>query len=424
MSDSNLVRRVAWAPEADQGAGPDTDWQTDGVLFRFLRDSIDPSAFQEEMLPDERARQRILGHYEDVHSIKGSVEFPLESYMTGSEDTDRDDADQAPETEFMSFWAKALGRLTRATSLTAAGTHSTSTVEVADASSWTVGDWVGCPDSDGNIHPRRIDDITSDVATLHAALPFTPQDDDIIRGLAYADIDESYLVDSGGAADRTLAFLLMVGTSGNEIGWDARGCVPVPTGITLERNAVPKVSWNIMAASFLTPHEVTVPSSFSNSPAGEAGIHVGTSTKVLIGDFGSTTVSSLHVPSFSITPGISRVPVDTQTEVDTGMPGRSHYTLGEEPCTVEMTVTPHADDNLTDFENDTLKHILYSRLSTDGKGFAFYFPRAQINPRPAFAPVADAARGQTLNFKCLDDVDNAPAGAVDGWGSRMTVIFA
>ena len=424
MTDSSLIRQVAWAQESAQGGGPPTDWATDGVLFRFLRDSIDPSVFQEEMIPDERARLRVLGKFVDIHGIKGGIEFALESYHTGGEETSRTDADTQALTDYMALWEHALGRITRPPSSTASvgGAHGVGAVEFADASVYSEGDWLGFPDAGtGVIRPRRIDSIASNVCTLNMDLPAAPSDGDLIRGLAYADIDESDLIDSS-VGPQTLAFLLMVGQIGSEIGYDARGCVASPTSIVLERNSPPKVSWQVLAASFLTPQEVTVPT-FSASPAGQPGIHVGTTTEVLAANFGSSTTSNLHVPSFAITPGIVRTPVDTQTEVDSGMPGRSHYALGEEDCIIEMTVTPHVDQNLTDFENDQLKHLLYSRLASDGLGFAFYFPRAQITPRPGFSPVADAARGQSLRFKCLDDVDNAPAGAAAGWGSRMTVIF-
>ena len=415
------ARRYAFFQETVQGQGP-TDWASEGTPFFFIKDSIDPAAAATQtMVEDERQRDRIQKQFLMIHGIKGGTSYAAQCYIHGSEDVSRAASDQAPVTPFMELLEHGFGGMRRPTSQACAAGWNTTSGDLDAVTGLAPGDWLGFVDADGRIHPRRIQSIATNTITLNMALPFSPADGDVARGLPYFYIDEQRLSDSS-AGPYTLSLLTEIGLRSFRKQWETNGNVFAPTTITCERNAVPKIDWAVMAASFHTPEDGTSPDWSGVSTAGQAGKVVGVDTRCLIADRGATAVDSVQLSSFVANTGIERVPIETQTQYSDGMPGRAGYSLADTQATMVMTLTNDPDDYLDDFNAATLKQVLYERLSTDGIGWAIYAPRAQISPTPTFAP-SDANRGQSLTFELLADEDTPAGATAAAWESRIQIVL-
>lgn len=419
MATSFLPTTIAFFQETTQGTGPANAaaWVSSGNRFRVMAESIDLSAFTREMIEDERSREDVLGYDAMIQGIKGRVEFAFETYLHGAE-ASTDSGSQVAETDLMTILEHCFGGLDLGYSDAAAalGSHSTTAVEVGTVGNFSVGQYVGLEDSDGMVHGRRIASIAGDVLTLDRALPFTPSDGDPVHAGACIYIDESVLVDSA-AGPYTFSYLIEKGLSGSRSSYEANGCVSTVSGISLDLNAAAKLQFSTLVGSYITPESAPTPS-WSGTPSGAAGLAIGPGSRVHLGDFGSTTNTNLKVTEFSVTPGITRSRVETRTEADDGMPGTGMYTLERNPCEVSLQLAPHADDNWTDFNAGTLKHLCFERIAAAGSAWMLDFPRVEITNDPQLANTSNVL-GNSLSLRALPNT----AGSSALLTSRMCIVL-
>lgn len=416
MATNYFPSRTSFFLESTPGTPPSSSgvWVSSGrSIYTILQPDV--SSFLQNMIEDERSREHVLREQPMIKGIKGLNEFGFETYMHGHEDTTLADTDQVAATNLSTLLLNCLGGEFRGTTSTAStsGAHSTTEVEVDDDTGMPIGSWVGLPDADGVIHHRRVTDNTSTpsgggtVLTLHRALPFTPSDSDVIRGLLVLHVDESVLEDAV-AQTTTTSWLMEMGRT--EQRWLAMGCAANLSGITIARNEAAKLAFNVLVGSFRTPEENTDDSlapSWSADPTGSAGAVVGPLTDVFIQDFGTATENCVHAASVEVTPNVTRTRVESTTECNTGMPGTATYGFTNESSPeMSVVVTPRADSYLDDFNAGTLQHVQFERRSaTDGAGFSIYLPRAEIMATPANAQANDND-AYTLMFRGLR-VDSA-----------------
>jgi hypothetical protein len=438
MATSSAPSLLAYAYEGSTpGTGPAdaAAWltavssATTGGRLRHVATSLDVSGFKQGMFEDERSQVDILTQELKVKGIKGGTEFPFDFYLHGTGVTTADTS-QVAATMTCNFLLHMMGGQSRTYSTTATG-GTTTTVIVAATTGIDEGVYLGIQDTTspaardtGIVYIRRVlswNNGTS-TATLDEALPFAPANGDIVHGCEATYIDESVLVDSSAASDRTLSWLLQKGLTGALESWEARGCCSYITGIALNRNAAPVVSTQTMVASYETPEEAPDPS-WVDDPVGFAPQAVGVRTSLWMETVGTTTSTQFNPISCTIAPGLERVPIETITEAQVGMPGRALYSLGKSDCMVDLHIVPFASTRFTEFNADTLKQIRYAKAAAPGSSWAVHFPRCQQVETPANQD-AEAVLGQMLKYRAMQNTAISGGSNVALGRSRMVIIRA
>lgn len=406
MATNRLPTYAAyWEEDTTQGTGPANAaaWVSDGVRVRHIAESLDVTPLQRAMLEDERNFDNVLDYDPQIEGIKGGgdIEVPINAYLHGSGDTTGTNEAQIAATAQSNLWAHCLGGQDRPDHQTSTTGASTTAITLADASSFSVGSWVGIADSNSRIHTRRIHDITTDTLTLHRPLPFTPGDGARVYAAICIYIDEDTLEDSS-AGPHTMSWLLQRGRGSAIKSWELRGCKTYISGFELARNAAPKVNHMIRVGNFSTPEAAPVPS-WTGDPTGAAGRALGIKTKMFIQDFGTNdTENSVHLAELSVTPGVIPSPIPTVTEATDGMPGLAGYSIERNPCDITALITPHDDDWYTDFNARTQKHVQLEQLAPLGSAYSIYFPRVDITNDPQEG-AAGNVMSTNLTMRALSD---------------------
>jgi len=417
MATSAFTRQLAYFQEVTQGTPP-ADWAASGVRLRPKADSVDTSAFKRSVIEDERSRENVLDTEQKILGIKGGIEFPFDLYATGT-GVETAGGAQVAATALSTFLAHCRGGQHRSNSTTiSAGTTTTATVGAT--TNISLGCYVGVEDTsaaDNIVYPRRVVDIAGSVLTFDEALPFTVASGDVLHGAITIFDDEDVLEDSG-AGPYTFSWLLSEGRGSAREHWEARGCVSQIDSIKITRNSPPEMSVKTLVASHRTPEAMSDPT-WASDPYGLAPVAVGPTTSLWLEDYGTTTSTQRHAIELSVTPGSTREPVETLTEVQSGMVGRSHYGLGKDD-TVAMLHTLFSQGELTDFEAQTVKVVRWSRNAPAGQGFAVAMHRCEIHDPPSSAP-AGPSLGMKLGLRALRDTDSVAT--TDLWRTRIAIVL-
>lgn len=412
MATTNLTSSLAYFPEVTQGTGPANAaaWVASGQRIRHIAESLEASSFKQTMIEDMRSQEAILARETKVFGIKGGVEFAFDAYGTG-QGAATAPAAQIALTPLMTLLAHCFGGVHRSnTSNITAGT--TTTVTVTSATNIILGCLVLIQDADDPNRPvvRRVVGIAGLVLTLDRALPFTAANGDVCHAMATIYVDETALVDSA-IGPTTMSWLISKGGTGTNQAarehWEARGCKGMLEGIELARNALPLLKFKVLVASFLTPEAAPEPT-WTADPAGNAPVGIGPDTQVNLANFGATPNTLIHCSECSVQTGVSSVPVDTLTEVNTGMPGRYGYTLAQGETKVGLQIVPMAQAEFTEFNAQTLKIFNWQRIRPAGAVFSVHLSRAEIEETPGSAAVGNAL-GETYALRGLRDAANASA---------------
>jgi hypothetical protein len=379
MATSTIPSRLAYFQETTSGTGP-ADWAASGVQIRHMAESLDTSSLQQTVLEDERSQLSVLAYEKHIKGIKGGVSFDHEMYFHGI-GTATAGGEQAAATPLSNLLGHCQGGQWRGRSTTADGTHSGTTVELADATGFAVGGFLAWVNPAGLAEIRQITDLTGSVATVHRAFSGTPSNADVITACIVIYEDEDVLIDSN-VGPTTLSWLLGKGKGSATEYHECRGCKSNISGFSFGRNTVAKVSLSTLVASFSDPDESPSPS-WSSLPSGHAGRAIGPSTTVFVQDYASTADNRVGCSEFSVTPGISPSLAETLTENAAGMPGLYGYGLERNPCTVQMTVVPSATSWHEDFTDGNLKHVQFEKLAPPGSAWSLYFPRCEVGTQPS-----------------------------------------
>jgi hypothetical protein len=265
MSVLNLVSLLTLFPETvAQGIGPSgvsgvstgAQWvaaEAGSTAFQVphLASSLTTSSIETEELTPEQISRRI---FETVRSQPGlsNVQVPFQSYLTGRGSA-LDDGVTATDTALSQVLENALGGVSFAATRTATGGgHTTTVVNVDSVGTWAVGSVVAWEDSNGQLHPRVITDITGLAVTFNTALPSAPADDDLIRGGATLYIDEDAIADTSSTLGSTLSGVIQKGSNGSA-GWEVNGAKAELTGLNFERNGFPLLDFTLFCARHTDP---------------------------------------------------------------------------------------------------------------------------------------------------------------------------
>lgn len=426
MTTTPYTDEMAAFTETTAGTGPAdaAAWVSNGSRFRVRQGSVDISALEQSMIEDERSQEDVLTEEQKIKGIKGAVEVPMETYLTGLGAATADGM-QAPSNILGEIAERAFGGRHRGNSTVAAtsGAHSDTDIELDSLTNLDEGAFIAIEDQDdaGRIHIRRILSISGSVATLDQALPFTVEDGDPAHACEVWHFDQAVLVDGFGGS-RTMSFWYGTGLDSARENWEMLGCKPNFTGITIARNAAPVCAWNILVGSFVTPEAAADPS-WSATPYGHGPLAIGPDSEFWMEDFGTSDNTTHHLSTIEIEPNVLSTGVDAVTEKNTGLPGRGGYSLAKGSSNVNLTLVPFAQSHYTDFEAGTLKAARFSRIAAAGSAWAISFPRAEIVATPKKGASNDAM-AQMVSLRPLMDVDNSAASDAALWRSRMTIVRA
>lgn len=418
-----LPSSLAFYIESTPGTGPANAaaWNTamgsltTGGRVRHIAESVDPSSFVQTMLEDMRSfDDSVMDHSQKVLGIKGGVDFSSDHYLHGLEVTTAD-ATQAAATALSTVLAHVLGGSQR-TNRTAISAGSSTTATVASTTNITLGSIVAIVDTsagDGIAYPRRVTDITGSVLTFDEALPFTIASGDICHAAITLFFDEDELENP-----TTWSWLLSKGRTGSVANWEARGTASGLESIELGRNGLPIAKLKHLVASYATPEALSEVTWSDLTPDGAAPQHVGTRTTVWLQDYGTTTANGQHASEFKFSPGGTPVPIDTLTEVETGMPGRAGYSIDSDDSMIDLTVVPLANAHFTAHLAGTLKTVRLAKNAAPGLGWCVGFPRCEIAATPSHAAVGPV-RGQKLSLRALRDTTTVATTQL--WRSRAYI---
>lgn len=423
MPTSAHYTQAAFFQETTSGTGPANAaaWVASGVRTAPLRGSFDPSGIGQEIVPDERARERIndsLPGQQGIDNPEFTIGYEFE--ISGSTVAD---TSAIAQTQQMQLLAHCMGGIQLGTSTTASGTHSTTTVEIdattgADEGTYVAVQLSAYTAAPTACHVRRITDLTGSVATVDQAFPNAPVDTDPVHAVAQVYVLESDLIDSS-ANDTTLSWLAQRGPTGGTQNWEIVGSKAQLDTITLERGALAKFALTVFGGSSTDPDTAPSPA-WTSEPTFENGVIIGPDTQLFIEDYGTTTNTIIPCSSFSITPGLPVSRDETVTTTAAGLEGTACYTTRPEDMLIELSTTWTAD-HWADFNSGTLKTIRLSTLRPAGQNIAFSFSRVEI------VKVETLENGDALHVKlmckALEDTLDTDAANEDLHRSRMSVLY-
>lgn len=420
MPTSAIASSLAFFQEVTQGLGPAdaAAWASSGTRIRHIAESLQLDGFKQSVLEDERSFENVQDLESKILGIKGSAEFGFDIYLTGlgSVVAANTQAAHIPLTTLLTHCMGAAHR-SNATTITA-GTSTTATVGAT--TNIALGCYVGIEDADdpGRVHLRRVTNIAGSVLTFDQALPFTVANGDTLRAAITVYFDEDILEDSS-VGPTTLSWLISKGRSTAAEHWQAVGTKSYVEGIQISRNELPKLSIKTMVASFRTPDQLS-DVTWAADPSGFAPVAVGPDTQVHLQTYGTTTTALRHTLELSISPGGMPAPVDTLTEVETGMVGRSHYGLTKDETTASIH-TLFTNTDFSAFTAGTLRLLRWARIASAGNACAVALHRCQQVETPSNAN-AGVSLGTKHSYRGMRDTTTTAT--TDLWRTRLAIVIA
>jgi hypothetical protein len=418
MTTPNNTTSLARFQEVAQGTGPvnAAAWVASGVRHRHIMESLDLSAFKQTVIEDERSQEDVQAFEQVILGIKGGIEFPHEEPLHGLEDVAAD-GDPVVANELATFLTHCMGGIHLSRRTTATGGTTTTAILTVDTDVE-----VGCHfwvEQGGRRYPRRVVAFNggTNTVTFDEALPAAVANGDVLYGAATLYFDEDALNDSS-VGPTTWSWYLSQGRGSAREHWEANGCKSSIESISLPRNAAPKLAFKTLVASFDTPDDLADPT-WTTEPEGAAPVAVGPRTHVSLNDYGSTVSVQVHGVEVAIKPGGAPSPIDTGTELQTGMPGRAGYGLTRDKATATFK-TIFDSARFADFTAGTLLNFRWHRDGGAGRLVAVGMPRCQIAATPATSP-AGPSMGMELELEALKDT--TAIGTTDLARSRVVVVL-
>jgi len=377
---------AAFFQEATQGTPPvdGAAWVTNGRPIRHIAEATDPSGLKQQTAEDMRSQSTIFGLNRKVRGLRG-VTQPLALYTTGSGATTAD-GQQIALTDLMRVLQHALGGLhrSRTTSL-AGGGHTTTVINVNDATDIAVGCFIAVSDTSASGLPvvREVTNVAALAITLDEALPFTPANGDVVHAMATAFIDEAVLINSNGSGGPfTFSWHIQKGSPAALENFLLRGCKLQLDNLSLGRGDLPRLNATIHAATFLGPNDAPSPDWSSSTITGNAPVSIGPNTDVHLGTVGSTTAATIHVGSCEIDFGVPVIATETVTEMADNMEGVHSYATAPGDTMVKLGIVPMASSYWDSFDDDTMRRFRWAKRAAAGQIYAVACPNCEVVETP------------------------------------------
>ncbi len=377
-----------------QGIGPNgttggtvstgAEWETaeaGGTAFQIphIPSSLSFESLERTVIEAERTKARVFTTDPRVPGLS-NAELSFQSYLTGRGSALAAGV-LATQTPLSRTLLNCLGGVHYAETCTlAAGGHTTTVVNVDDASTLAVGAIVAPLDpTTGLAHPRRITDVTALAVTLDRELPFTPADGNLVLGGATLFIDEDVICDTASNLGSTMSLVGQKGQNG-AAGFEMNGCKLGLSSMSFERNGFATLDLSLMAARFTDPSsgpDPTLPDAVFPNP-----LAIGPDTQLAIANIGVTTNTLVCNGAMTVEAGVPVVPIPCMTARTGNMEGYAGYTIEPGDTLVDLDLYPYATSWFADYDNEQLKNVSVSRLGASGNIFSVHFPQCEILNTP------------------------------------------
>ncbi len=366
-------------PSGVSGVSTGAQWvaaeaATTAFQVPHIASSLSTSSIETEEVTPDQVKRRIF-ETERSQEALSNTQFPFQSFMTGTGSALADGV-TATATSLSRLLLNALGGVSFAPTRTlAGGGHTTTVVNVDDATGLEVGQVISWEDSDGLCHPRVITDITVLAVTLNTALPATPVDTDLMRGGITGYIDEDVIGDTSSNLGSTLSGSIQKGANGNA-GWEVNGCKVQLGTLTFGRNEFPLVDFSVWSARHTDPSlgpDPTYPTATFPTPQ-----VMGPDSSIIIEDAGTTTLSTVCNGSATIDAGVPVVPLECMADNLGDMEGYGLYSSAPADTLLEVDVFPFDTSWYVDKAADTNKQVAVIKHADSGNTFAFFAQNCEI----------------------------------------------
>lgn len=406
---------LATFPETTVCQAP-ASWADDGLPL--LHTSIDLSGIKSTYVEDPTLETygQAVGT-RDVLEGARSVEFKFSTNLYGLGVVPAQDA-QAATNPMLALIERALGGASFSNTTEVTG-GTAAAVTVDDETNFAVGQLAAFEDTTsptkaGQVHWRRITAIGASTLTLSEKLPFTPAAGDNVYGCGTFFIRETILEDAA-ANLKTNSWLIQLHPTDPNFLWEVTGAVH-SIGISgIERNAPPKIEFDVMGGNYRHSDEDGLANvAFAEDPFGFPPSAI-SQLKCSISLVSDDEHNYVPVSSFSVDLGVSRSPVDTVTENTDRFEGRHSYTVAFSPS--ELTIVIPEMDAAWYASLKTKAHYrvtMYEGSKGAGKAWCIHLPDCQLVETPAKSDVGEAM-GVQLKFRATPN----SAGATDLAVSRV-----
>jgi len=314
----------------------------------------------------------------------GTIVLPL-----GGSDQTTADATQIADSSLARMLKNALGGHSRTNETVITSGADANTFDVTSTTNISDGDLVFASDTgDANkLWPVFIDSISTLTIDSRIDLPFTPANADILHAAHVFYPDPANLVPTG-AGYTTLSLLYAKGGDT----WEATGAHLEFVGITWERGAQAKMTFNVMASDGYLPDDAPdEPSSWTQSVEGSSGEAAGLNTYVRITNTGTSASVCVDAQGLDFKAGVPCTPMDVATSC-TGV-GRYGYSTAPGDTTLDLQVFMDTD-YFDGMQANTTYRVELFQVGVEGQAWCVVLPEARITK-------TDYAEGNGVNMLSL-----------------------
>lgn len=317
-----------------------------------------------------------------------------ETYSTG---------DQVAENGLGYLLGHSLGGRSRGNHAEVTAVTSQLIFEVDDASNLAVGQMLVVATAAGLVgHAVQILAIDGVEITVDRATSITIAIGSKVFGTDNAYVDQAALTNPQDAGFKTLSILRTAGPHC----WMLGGAHLGLTGITLERNAPPRLNWEVLAAAGYPPGDgaPSLPAFVDTIEGSAQTASVGRRTRCFLQTYGVTTAANREIHGVTVTPGVPVLPQDTVTETDEGMPGRSGYRTEPADSIIEIIV-PLTTTEQTQWTTGATLVFTYWQIAACGYGWGVHARKCNVMKPPV--PVIEGSNQWRMTLQPVDDETGA-----------------
>lgn len=291
------------------------------------------------------------------------------------------------------------------------GSHATITVvtsqlifEVDDIGDLVVGQMIMLALAGAVTAPHAVQILAIDGVeiTVDRATAITIAVGSLVYGCDNAYIDQAALTNAQDANFSTYSILRQAGPHV----WMLGGAHLGLTGIVVERDAPPRLNFEVLAAAGYPPGDgaPSLPTFVDVIEGSNQTAVVGRNTRCYLQTYGTTTAANRTINGLTITPGVPVLAQDSVTETDTGMPGRSGYRTEPADSMLEIIV-PLTTAEQTLWTAGTYVNFCYWQIAAIGFGWGIQARKCQVMKPPVV--VLDGVNQWTLTLQPVDDTSGA-----------------
>ena len=368
-------REFFFVVESTLGAGPATDWPTDGRPMLVIEPDV--TGVTQARLDNENIRPTRLDMNDMIEGLKSDSTVSWSMYLTAT-GVSAAEAAQAVSTDQTTIYKSALGGERLCFAIGFAGTGTAATPDLDADPGFIPGDWGFAYDASGGRGLFVRTETTGASPTLLDPLDFTPDDAaDVWHATIINYPDEGALNNWNDANHTTLATLIQ-GDATEDV-YELLGVKPTMNIDSITAGELVRVTIEAGVTDY--PDQMPAKQTIAGTPTGIAPTTVatGTATTVRLADFGSALAAVDCRGSIDIELGISW----ERVQGPCGTEGNKGWFATIEAATITMTL--EYDDDFDDdfFTNpQPYQHIMIQVGDQPTNAWCIYFPKLEIMEKP------------------------------------------